>query len=98
MITRAPRNARAHYLLGAVAQREGRGTDAVDHACTAARLRPDLASLQFTAASLLYREKSYAAAIELYEAAMEKDPSNAEYHLGGEQNLAIPAQPWLPRV
>ena len=89
VLTKAPRNARAHYILGAIAQREGRRRDAVDYACRAAQLRPDLAPLQFAAGSLLYRDKSFAAAIELYKAAVERDPTKADYHLGGEVSALV---------
>lgn len=84
IILKAPRNARAHYLLGSIAQRAGRVRDAADHARTAARLRPDLPSLQLAAGSLLYRVKAYGEALALYEAAIEKDGEIAGYHLGGE--------------
>lgn len=80
----APRNARALYLRAAVLKSEGKGHEATEAACEAARLRPDLAPLQLAAGSLLYREKRYAPALELYERAIEEDPGVAQYHLGGK--------------
>ena len=85
----APRNARARYLRGAVAQRAGRGREAAEYACEAARLRPDLPALQLAAGSLLYRGKEYASALRVYEGAIEKDPADARYHLGGGYRSVI---------
>lgn len=81
----APQNARAFYIRAAVLRKEGKGKEAVEAACEAARLRPDLPSAVLAAGSLLCREKSFACALELYEKALEEDPSNPQYHLGGER-------------
>lgn len=62
---------------------EGKGQEATEAACEAARLRPDLPPLQLAAGSLLYREKRYDRALELYERAIKEDPGIAQYHLGG---------------
>lgn len=83
-VSAAPRNARAHFLLGAVEQRAGRTQEAAAHTLRAARLRPDLAALQTAAGALLCRGKAYAEALEVFEVAVNADPSNGRYHLGGE--------------
>lgn len=79
----APRNARAHFLRGAVEQRAGRLQEAAKYACKAAQLRPDLSGPQLAAGSLLIRNKLYTDALAHFEAAIEMDPSNARYHVGG---------------
>ncbi|CAM9448829.1 unnamed protein product [Laminaria digitata] len=84
---RAPRNARARYMRGAVAQRAGRRREAAEHACEASRLRPDLPALQLAAGALLYRGKEYTRALRVYEAAIENDPAEARYHLGAAAAL-----------
>lgn len=66
-----------------MAQREGKFKEAAEHAWEAARLRPDLLSLQAAAGALLYSIKAYIRALALYEAAVAKDPSNLKCHLGG---------------
>ncbi|CAM9693473.1 unnamed protein product [Scytosiphon promiscuus] len=83
----APRNGRAFHLRAIASQRSGRGREATEDAVQAASLRPDLPSLQVAAGSLLCREKLYDRALELYEAALRKDPSNAQYHLGAASAL-----------
>ncbi|CAN0401819.1 unnamed protein product, partial [Hapterophycus canaliculatus] len=79
----APRNACAFHLRAIASQRGGRGKEATEDAVKAASLRPDLPALQLAAGSLLCREKFYDRALELYEAALRKDPGKAQYHLGG---------------
>ena len=79
----APRNARAFYIRAVVLRKEGKRKEAVEAACEAARLRPDLPSVVLAAGSLLCREKCFRRALAIYERALEEDPSNARYHLGG---------------
>ena len=79
-----PRNARAFYVRAAVLRKEGKRKEAVEAACEAARLRPGLPSVVLAAGSLLCREKCFARALEIYETALQEDPDNARYHLGGK--------------
>lgn len=79
----APRNARAFYIRAAVLRKKGNRKGAAEAACEAARLRPDRPSVVLAAGSLLCREKCFARALALYTTALEEDPSNAQYHLGG---------------
>lgn len=85
----APRNARAFHLRAIASQRRGRGKEATEDAVHAANLRPDLPALQVAAGSLLCREKLYDRALELYEAALRRDPGNAQYHLGGNVGVSL---------
>lgn len=80
----APKNAWAHYLRASIELQAGRVEEATRYACKAAHLRPDLPMLKSGAGSLLMKTKDYEGALAQYEAAIEIDPSNASFHLGGE--------------
>ncbi|CAM9207469.1 unnamed protein product, partial [Ectocarpus fasciculatus] len=83
----APRNARGLYLRAVASQRAGRSKEAAEDACQAARLRPDLPSLQLAAGSLLCRNKCFDRALAVYEKALDASPENVQYHLGAASAL-----------
>ncbi|CAM9985373.1 unnamed protein product [Ectocarpus sp. 6 AP-2014] len=83
----APRNARGLYLRAVASQRAGRPKEAAEDACQAARLRPDLPSVQLMAGSLLCRNKCFGRALAVYEKALDVSPGNVQYHLGAASAL-----------
>ena len=85
VVVRQPDNPRAHYNLGCLLVRAGRGMEGMSQLEEAVRLRPDFAEAHLNLGHALNRAGRTLEAIQHYEEAVRLKPENAPAHnaLGG---------------